>query len=93
MTGKRSGSESRTLYLFPDTNAFIQCRSLDQVDWSEWVDYAEIHLIVCQPVQREMDKHKIRGSDRVGITVQRVSVRDYAFELVDGLAVGIHEST
>ena len=55
----------RTLYLFPDTNVFIQCRSLKEVDWSEWRHYAKIHLIVCQPIQREMDKHKNRGSDRV----------------------------
>ena len=65
MTGEGSGLARRTLYLFPDTNVFIQCRSLNEVDWSEWVDYAEIHLIVCQPVQREMDKHKNQGNDRV----------------------------
>ena len=66
MTGKRSALKEGTLYLFPDTNVFLQCRSLNELDWSEWGDYEEIHLIVCQPVQREMDKHKNRGNDRIG---------------------------
>ena len=66
LTGKRSGSEDRALYLFPHTNVFIQCHALNEVDWSDLVDCAEIQLIVCQPVQREMDKHKNRGNDRVG---------------------------
>ena len=57
---------TRTLYLFPDTNVFIQCRPLNEVDWSEWMNHDEVHLIVCQPIQRELDKHKNRGNDRVG---------------------------
>ena len=54
------------LYLFPDTNVFIQCRPLHQVDWSEWGEFSEIHLIVSRPVQREIDNQKTRGNDRVG---------------------------
>ena len=65
MTGKRPGSKGRTLYLFPDTNVFIQCRGLNEVDWSEVVDCEKIHIIACPPVQREMDKHKNLGSDRL----------------------------
>lgn len=56
----------RILYLFPDTNLFIQCHSLEQLDWSEWNDYDEIHLIVCTPVQRQIDNLKNRGNDRLG---------------------------
>lgn len=56
----------RTLYLFPDTNVFIQCKPLEQLDWSEWQDFSEIHLLVCRPVQREIDDQKTRGNDRVG---------------------------
>ena len=54
-----------TLYLFPDTNLFIQCRPLEQLDWAEWAEYAEVHLIVCRPVQREIDNQKNRGNNRV----------------------------
>ena len=31
----------QTLYLFPDTNLFIQCRPLEQLDWSEWEEFEE----------------------------------------------------
>ena len=55
----------QTLYLFPDTNLFIQCRPLEQLDWSEWEEFEEVHLIVCRPVQRELDNQKYRGNDRV----------------------------
>ena len=54
-----------TLYLFPDTNLFIQCRPLEQLDWSEWAEFAEVRLIVCRPVQREIDNQRSRGNSRV----------------------------
>ena len=56
----------QTLYLFPDTNLFIQCHPLEQLDWSEWKEFDEVHLIVCRPVQREIDTQKYRGNERVG---------------------------
>ena len=40
----------KTLYLFPDTNLFIQCKPLAELDWSEWSEFTEISLIVCRPV-------------------------------------------
>ncbi len=55
-----------TLYIFPDTNLFIQCLSLEELDWSLWPEYSEVHLIVGRPVQREIDNQKNRGNDRVG---------------------------
>ena len=55
----------RTLFLFPDTNVFIQCRPLKELDWSEWSEFSEIHLIVCRPVTREIDDQKNRGNGRV----------------------------
>ena len=27
----------KILYLFPDTNLFIECKPLAELDWSEWV--------------------------------------------------------
>lgn len=55
----------RNLCLFPDTNVFIQCRPLEELDWSEWAEFEEVHLIVCRTVQREIDNQKTRGNDRV----------------------------
>lgn len=56
----------QTLYFLPDTNLFIQCYPLEELDWSKWSEFDEIHLIVCRPVQREIDEQKVRGNERVG---------------------------
>ena len=53
------------LYLFPDTNLFIQCRELRELGWSEWDSFDEVHLIVCRPVQNEIDDQRKRGNSRV----------------------------
>ena len=53
------------LYLFPDTNVFIQCRPLNHLDWSDWKEFSEVHLLVSRPVRREIDNQKSRGNDRV----------------------------
>ena len=58
---------AKILYLFPDTNFFIQCKVSQELDWSKWKEFSEVHLIVCQPVQREIDEQKTRGGNtRVG---------------------------
>ena len=57
---------TRRLYLFADTNLFIQCRPLEELDWSLWPEFAEVHLVVSRPVRREIDSQKNRGNDRVG---------------------------
>ncbi|MDE0154631.1 MAG: PIN domain-containing protein [Gammaproteobacteria bacterium] len=53
------------LHFIPDTNLFTQCRPLEELDWSIWAEFDEIHVIVCRPVQREIDNQKTRGNDRV----------------------------
>ena len=53
------------LYLFPDTNLFVQCRDLNELDWSEWDAFDEVHLLVSRPVQREIDNQKGRGNTRL----------------------------
>ncbi len=57
---------SSILHLFPDTNLFIQCKALDQLDWSAWKAFDEVRLVVSRPVLREIDYRKNKGSDRVG---------------------------
>ena len=54
------------LHFIPDTNLFVQCRPLEELDWSIWAEFDEINVIVCRPVQREIDNQKRRGNDRVG---------------------------
>ena len=56
----------RVLHLFADTNLFIQCRPLNELNWSLWAaEFDEVHLIVCRPVQREIDHQKVRGNNRI----------------------------
>ena len=50
-----------TLYIFVDTNLFIQCRPLEDLDWSPWRGFEEVKLIVSAPVLREIDNLKWRG--------------------------------
>ena len=65
----------RILRLFPDTNVFLQCKNLNELDWSAWSDFDEIHLIVCHVVQREIDRHKTghkgRSTKRARSTASR----------------------
>ena len=54
----------RLLRLFPDTNLFLQCKELSEIDWCKWSDFDEIHLVVCHVVQREIDRAKFGSNDR-----------------------------
>ena len=54
------------LYYFVDTNLFLQCRPLEQLDWSPWETFEEVRLIVSKPVLREIDNRKNKGNDRAG---------------------------
>ncbi|MCY4101693.1 MAG: PIN domain-containing protein [bacterium] len=60
-----------TLYLFADTNLFVQCRSLHDLDWTVWEDFDEIHVVVCRAVQRELDSQNRRGNTRVAKRARR----------------------
>lgn len=57
--------KSRLLYLVVDTNLFIQCKPLEDLDWSQLGSYEEIILVLTQPVIREIDNQKSKGNDRV----------------------------
>ena len=55
----------QVLTLFPDTNFFIQCHAPQTLDWTAiGADWDEIRLLVCRPVQREIDQLKGRGNER-----------------------------
>ena len=90
---------TRVLYLFPDTNLFIQCLPLEQIDWAQWDDFDEVHLLVCRPVQREIDNQKNRGNDRVGQRARKtyqvfrnIAIGEDGYELIreSGPRVELH---
>jgi len=53
------------VFLFPDTNLFIQCKPLRELDWSAWAEFDEVELIVSRPVQAEIDRQKGGGNNRL----------------------------
>ena len=56
---------AKTAFIFPDTNLFIQCHPLRDLDWSGFAEYDELRLLICRSVQRELDVLKTRGNSRV----------------------------
>jgi predicted ribonuclease YlaK len=69
---------ARIVYLFPDTNVLVQCRPLEQLDWSGWKNFDEVHLVLSRPVQAEIDDHKNKGRDRLAKRAKAASskIRD-----------------
>ena len=63
----------RILYLFLDTNVFVQCKPLEELDWLKWREFDEVQLIVSRPVQSELDDHKNKGNDRLARRARRAS--------------------
>jgi PIN domain len=56
---------TKILHLFPDTNLLIQCRALEELDWERWKEFDEVRLVISRPVQKEIDKHKNGGNERL----------------------------
>src|SRR5260221_7173731 len=50
--------------LFPDTNIFLQCKALNELQWSDAIDADEIELLIGAPVQDEIDRLKNDGNQR-----------------------------
>mgnify|MGYP003641559489 CR=1 FL=1 len=56
----------KVLRLIADTNLFLQCKSLAEIDWASVGPFDEFHIIVTSPIQKEIDRHKNKGNDRRG---------------------------
>ena len=63
----------KKLFLFPDTNVFVQCKPLDQVDWSSYAQWDSVDLYLTRPVQSEVDTHKGKGSGRLAKRARTMS--------------------
>lgn len=62
-----------TLYLFSDTNLLLQCRPLEELDWARWAAFAEVRVVISNPVLREIDYRKNKGNDRVSSRARAAS--------------------
>lgn len=63
----------KKVHLFPDTNVFVQCKALEELDWSEWSTCEEVSLLVTRPVQAEIDRQKGSGNGRLSARARRAS--------------------
>ncbi|KAB0482816.1 PIN domain-containing protein [Pseudomonas reinekei] len=68
----------KTMYLIPDTNFFVQCKEPRELDWSAYLDFDEVELLITRPVQVELDNQKGKGSGRVAKRARKAStlIRD-----------------
>lgn len=55
---------TQSIDVFPDTNLFVQCRALEQLDWTIFSAFDDVRLLVTRPVQAEIDAQKGSGSGR-----------------------------
>ena len=62
---------TRVAIIFADTNLFLQCHPLENLDWASWANYDELHLTICRSVQRELDSLK-NGTNNQAVRVRRV---------------------
>lgn len=63
----------KILYLVPDTNVFLQCKPLDQIDWTALGDWDQIEVLLTRPVQSEIDALKGKGNGRQASRARRAS--------------------
>lgn len=52
------------LSVFPDTNLFLQCKPLRELDWTLLGHEGDIELLITRPVQTELDALKAKGNSR-----------------------------
>lgn len=51
-------------FLFVDSNIFLQCRPVHELDWDRLVGCEELTLLIPSAVLVELDKHKSDGNSR-----------------------------
>lgn len=81
----------KVLHLFADTNVFLQCKPLEQVDWSSLGDWDRIDLIVTRPVQAEIDALKGKGNGRQASRARLASSQIRKLLETDQGALVLHE--
>lgn len=81
----------KALYLIPDTNVLLQCRSFHELDWSSlWDRVTEITLVLVTPVVRETDRQK-GGQGRLANRARKVN--SWIGELLDQDALEIRPAS
>jgi hypothetical protein len=61
------------VFVFPDTNTFLQCRDIAELGWAEVFSEEDIHILVSRTVQREIDRLKTDGNKRRSSRARKTS--------------------
>ncbi|WP_421955131.1 PIN domain-containing protein [Polaromonas sp.] len=89
-TAKQVSSFSKMaskIFIFPDTNLFLQCKPLTDVDWTLLGEYDHIDVVITRPVQVELDSSKAKGNSRVASRSR--SAASLIAQLLDGPEDGL----
>ena len=62
-----------TVFIFPDTNAFLQCRDFAELRWADITSEENIRILVSRTVQREIDRLKTDGNKRRSSRARKTS--------------------
>ncbi len=63
---------SKNLYLVPDTNFFMHCKPIDQLDLSEYSHFENITVVVLREVLSEINNFKENGGPRLQRKARRI---------------------
>lgn len=75
-------------YIFVDSNLFLQCRPLEDLDWERLAGKEDVTLLVPSAVLTELDKHKSDGNSRRAQRARRaIKILDTLLEAVDDTIV------
>ncbi len=61
------------LVVFPDTNLFLQCKPLQELDWSLIDHHGDVDILITRPVQAEIDEFKAKGNSRQASRARTIS--------------------
>lgn len=83
---------SKTIFLVPDTNFFVQCKEPREMDWIEYSTFDHVELLITRPVQAELDNQKGKGSGRLANRARKASslIRELLLSDDDFLMVREH---
>lgn len=62
-------------YLFLDTNIYLHYIDVEQIDWGNLCEDAEIKIVVPRIVIREIDKHKDQGRGKIQKRAKSISTK------------------
>lgn len=80
------------LHVFADTNLFLQCKNLEELDWSMLGAHDHVEILVTRPVITEIDSLKGGGNGRRAARSRLASKRFRSLMTMPALSARIRET-